>query len=239
MRAMKTLLAALALAVSISASAQEPSVPASTAAARAPWMAKPGIYAVFKTGKGAIACRLFPEQTPKTVANFVGLAEGTKDYVDPRDGKAKRGAFYDGTKFHRVIPGFMIQGGDPLGTGAGGPGYEFDDEVSTSLTFSRSGLLAMANAGLRPDGHGTNGSQFFITDVPRGDYDRLPRHLNGHHTIFGEVVDGEDVVGAIADVPTKKDSNGLAVEPVVLEKVEIVRVGEPKEGTMVRKAPSP
>ena len=146
----------------------------------------PGVYARFDTTEGQFLIRLFHEQAPKTVENFVGLAEGTKEYTDPRDNQKKTGPYYDGIVFHRVIDGFMIQGGDPLGTGYGGPGFKFADEIGPDNKFDRPGLLAMANAG--PN---TNGSQFFITEVPTP-------HLNRGHTIFGEVVKGFDLVPEIA-----------------------------------------
>src|SRR5262249_34386661 len=133
---------------------------------------------------GTITLRLFPDRAPKTVRNFVGLAEGTIEWTDPRTGARTTDPLYDGTVFHRVIDNFMLQGGDPLGNGRGGPGYEFEDEFH-DLRFDRPYLLAMANAG-----PGTNGSQFFITVVPTP-------HLNGRHTIFGEVIEGTDVVDAI------------------------------------------
>ena len=134
--------------------------------------------AVFDTTMGTLRCKLFPKESPKTVANFIGLADGTKDWKDPATGQTKHGVpLYSGTIFHRVIPDFMIQGGDPLGSGFGDPGYKFADEIVPSLTFDRPGRLAMANSG-----PGTNGSQFFITEVPTP-------HLNGHHTIFGQCDD--------------------------------------------------
>jgi peptidyl-prolyl cis-trans isomerase A (cyclophilin A) len=154
------------------------------------------MFATLHTTAGDIRIELFPNQAPNTVKNFVGLAEGTKEWKDPRTGDKRTEPFYDGTGFHRVINGFMIQGGDPLGTGTGGPGYTFDDEVTIDLVFDRPYLLAMANAG-KQMGRGTNGSQFFITVGPTP-------HLNGKHTIFGEVADqaGRDVVDAIATTPT-------------------------------------
>ncbi|HEX8496916.1 MAG TPA: peptidylprolyl isomerase [Actinomycetales bacterium] len=165
------------------------------------------------TNKGDIAITLFPDHAPKTVANFVGLADGSKEYKDETTGQTKTGPFYDGVVFHRIIPGFMIQGGDPLGTGTGGPGYTFDDEIHPDLTFSKPYLLAMANAGKR-GGKGTNGSQFFVTVT-------ATPHLNGKHTIFGEVSDqgSRDVVDAIAAVPTGRGD--APVEPVVIERVTI------------------
>ena len=140
-------------------------------------------YATLKTNRGDIVIHLFPNHAPKTVENFIGLAEGTKDYQVPETGKKSPERFYDGLTFHRVIDGFMIQGGCPLGTGTGTPGYQFDDEIHPELQFDRPYLLAMANAGIQ-FGRGTNGSQFFVTVVPTP-------HLNRKHTIFGEVVDDE------------------------------------------------
>src|SRR5687768_15542039 len=150
---------------------------AGSTADAASWKETPGMYAVFETNQGRIVAELFPTQTPKTVENFVGLAEATKPYKDPALGEMVKKKFYDGLTFHRIIPNFMMQGGDPQGTGRGGPGYRFEDEIVASLTFDRPGRLAMANAG--PN---TNGSQFFITHVPTP-------HLNGKHTIFGQVVE--------------------------------------------------
>ncbi len=161
-----------------------------------------GLYAKIKTNKGDILLRLYYDKTPLTVINFVSLAEGSM-HLGGAD-KPLGVPFYDGLKFHRVIKDFMIQGGCPLGTGTGGPGYKFADEIVDDLKFDRPGLLAMANAG-----PGTNGSQFFITHVPTP-------HLNGKHTIFGEVVEGQDVVNKI-----EKDD--------LIEKVEIIRVGKKAE----------
>ncbi|MBI4395568.1 MAG: peptidylprolyl isomerase [Elusimicrobia bacterium] len=174
------------------------------------WKIDPGTYAVFETTLGKIVCRLFPEKAPKTVENFTGLAEGKKEFVDPKsNAKAKR-LFYDGIIFHRVIPNFMIQSGDPLGVGVGGPGYQFEDEIAPDLNFDKPGQLAMANAG--PN---TNGSQFFITVAPTP-------WLKGHHTIFGHVVEGQDVVDAIANTP--RDSRDKPTTPVVIKTLKIVRV---------------
>lgn len=154
------------------------------------------MFATLHTSAGDIRIELFPNHAPKTVANFTGLADGSKEWKDERAGGTKTEPFYDGLTFHRVIPGFMIQGGCPLGTGTGGPGYVFDDEITVDKTFDRPYLLAMANAGKRM-GRGTNGSQFFIT-VGATDW------LNGKHTIFGEVADAPSraVVDAIASTPT-------------------------------------
>jgi peptidyl-prolyl cis-trans isomerase A (cyclophilin A) len=165
------------------------------------------LTALLRTNKGDVVVRLFPDHAPKTVRNFVELAEGTREWTDPTTRRKGQAKLYDGTIFHRVIPDFMIQGGDPLGTGTGGPGYEFGDEIHPDLQFSRPYLLAMANAG-----PGTNGSQFFITTGPTP-------WLNGKHTIFGEVVSGSDVVDAISHVKTRGADR--PVEDVVLESVEI------------------
>jgi peptidyl-prolyl cis-trans isomerase A (cyclophilin A) len=176
-------------------------------------MAAEDLWATLKTNKGDIVVHLFPNHAPKTVANFVGLAEGTQEYTDPKTGQKTTGRFYDGLGFHRVIDGFMIQGGCPLGTGTGGPGYAFDDEIHPELVFNKPYLLAMANAGLRM-GKGTNGSQFFITVGPTP-------HLNRKHTIFGEVADeaSRKVVDEIASVPVGRADK--PVNPVVIESVEI------------------
>jgi peptidyl-prolyl cis-trans isomerase A (cyclophilin A) len=164
--------------------------------------------ATFVTSIGSFTVRLMPEHAPKTVANFVDLATGAKEWTDPRSGERTSDRLYDGTVFHRVIGNFMIQGGDPLGTGTGGPGYQFEDEVpSSGPRFDRPGLLAMANAG--PN---TNGSQFFVT-VAATDW------LTGKHTIFGEVTDGYDVVEAISKVPTR--SQDRPATEVVLERVDV------------------
>jgi peptidyl-prolyl cis-trans isomerase A (cyclophilin A) len=173
------------------------------------------ISVTLNTSAGPIRVVLFPDHAPKTVANFVELAEGTKAYTDPRTGSPGSGPYYDGVIFHRVIANFMIQGGDPTGTGRGGPGYNFDDEPHPELTFNRKYLLAMANAGKRPDGSGTNGSQFFITVS-------LTPHLNFKHTIFGEVADDESrkVVDAIA---TTRTVNERPVEDIVIQSVSVER----------------
>jgi peptidyl-prolyl cis-trans isomerase A (cyclophilin A) len=167
------------------------------------------LKATLKTNRGDIVLNLFPDHAPATVENFTSLAEGTKEYRDDAGRSNER--FYDGLGFHRVIDGFMIQGGCPLGTGTGGPGYKFKDEFHPELQFDRPYLLAMANAG-----PGTNGSQFFITVGPTP-------HLNRRHTIFGEVADqaGRDVVDAIAS--TRTGAGDRPVEPVVIETVEIER----------------
>ncbi|MDO5067376.1 MAG: peptidylprolyl isomerase [Propionibacteriaceae bacterium] len=165
--------------------------------------------ATLHTSMGDIVVELFDDQSPATVANFVGLAGGTKEYRDAKTGETRTGNFYDGVTFHRVIDGFMIQGGCPLGTGTGGPGYQFADEFHPEHAFDRPYLLAMANAG-----PGTNGSQFFITVVPTP-------HLNRRHTIFGEVTDeaSKAVVDAIATTPT--DQRDRPVTPVVINSVTL------------------
>jgi len=167
-------------------------------------------YATLKTNKGDVVVHLFANHAPKTVANFVELAQGTKPYTDPRTNKPGSGPYYDGTIFHRVIGGFMIQGGDPLGKGMGGPGYTFADEFHPELQFDKPYLLAMANAG-----PATNGSQFFIT------VGKTP-HLNFKHTIFGAVEDeaSQAVVDAIATAPTRpgdKPIDDIVIEHVVIE----------------------
>ncbi|MHB8872298.1 MAG: peptidylprolyl isomerase [Myxococcaceae bacterium] len=165
------------------------------------------LYVTFKTNQGDITARLFSKDAPKTVANFVGLASGEKEYTDPKTGKKSKAPFYDGTIFHRVIPNFMIQGGDRLGTGTGDPGYRFEDEFSSGRKFDKPGLLAMANSG-----PATNGSQFFITTS-------TPNYLNNKHTIFGEVISGYDVVEKISNVPRNRGDRPDA--EVVVKKLEV------------------
>ncbi len=170
--------------------------------------------AIVHTSMGDIALDLFPDHAPNTVNNFVGLARGEREWTDPRTGQKTSRPLYDGTVFHRVLKDFMIQGGDPLGNGTGGPGYQFNDEIHPELAFNEPYLLAMANAGKRM-GKGTNGSQFFITVVPTP-------WLQGKHTIFGKVADhaSKDVVDAIISVPT--GANDRPASDVVIESVEIV-----------------
>ena len=171
---------------------------------------QPGTYAKFDTTLGTFTVRLFEAQAPKTVANFVGLAEGTREWKHPATGNKETRPFYDGIIFHRVIDGFMIQGGDPLGKGFGGPGYTFEDEFHADLRHSKEGILSMANAG--PN---TNGSQFFITLGPTP-------HLDRKHSVFGEVVEGIDVVRRIGKVKT--GAQDRPAEDVVMKKVTIERV---------------
>ena len=175
-------------------------------------MSRPsGTYAVFNTSEGNIVCRLFEQEAPKTVANFTELAEGKREWTHPVSRKKSSEKLYDGTIFHRVIPSFMIQGGDPAGTGMGGPGYQFEDETKGSPhKFDKPGKLAMANAG--PN---TNGSQFFITVAPT-------TWLTGKHTIFGEVVEGQDVVDKITSLPRNRQDK--PAKDVVLTSLVIERV---------------
>jgi peptidyl-prolyl cis-trans isomerase A (cyclophilin A) len=167
------------------------------------------LYATLKTSMGDIVVQLFDDKAPKTVANFVGLASGTKEWTDPKTGEKVKRPLYNGTIFHRVIPGFMIQGGDPLGNGTGGPGYRFEDEFTPELRHDKAGILSMANAG--PN---TNGSQFFITH-------RATPQLDGRHSVFGEVVKGQDIVIAIAAV--SRDFRDRPIKDVVLKEVVITR----------------
>ena len=165
------------------------------------------LTATLRTNQGTIVLKLFPDHAPKTVRNFTDLAQGSREWTNPSTGQKTTDPLYNGTVFHRVIPDFMIQGGDPLGTGTGGPGYQFADEFHPDLTFSRPYLLAMANAG-----PGTNGSQFFITTVPTP-------HLNRRHTIFGEVIEGSDVVDKISHLKTGRGDR--PTEDVVIESIQI------------------
>jgi peptidyl-prolyl cis-trans isomerase A (cyclophilin A) len=174
------------------------------------------LIATLQTNMGPVVVRLLPDHAPKTVRNFTDLAEGRRQWTNPATGTTSEDKLYDGTIFHRVIAGFMIQGGDPLGTGRGGPGYEFGDEFHPDLAFDRPYLMAMANAG-----PGTNGSQFFITTVPTP-------HLNRRHTIFGEVIEGQDVVDKISHTAT--DRRDRPVKDVVLESVVIEEAGGGPEG---------
>ena len=172
------------------------------------------MYAILHTSAGDIKVDLFPNHAPKTVANFTGLATGTKEWTNPTTGEKSNAPLYDNTIFHRVIPDFMVQAGDPLGTGRGGPGYQFDDEIHPELTFRDTYLLAMANAG-KIGGRGTNGSQFFITTV-------ATPWLQGKHSIFGKVSDDESraVVDAISAARTRPGDR--PVEDIVISSIEIV-----------------
>jgi len=166
-------------------------------------------YAHFTTSEGAFTAKLFDAETPNTVANFVGLADGTKEWTDPRSGKRVKQPYFNGTVFHRVIDGFMIQGGDPLGQGIGGPGYNFADEFHPKLRHNKEGILSMANRG--PN---TNGGQFFITLGPTP-------HLDDRHSVFGEIVEGMDVVKRIGR--TKTGDRDRPVKDVVINKITIER----------------
>jgi peptidyl-prolyl cis-trans isomerase A (cyclophilin A) len=170
----------------------------------------PGMYAEIETSLGLITCKLFDKESPVTVESFTGLAEGTKEWVDPKTGQKVKRPFFDGLIFHRVIPKFMIQGGCPLGTGTGGPGYKYKNEDSPALNFDQKGILAMANAG-----RDTNGSQFFITVAPCS-------FLNGGYTIFGKVTGGQDVADKISQVP--RNASDRPNENVVIKKITIKRV---------------
>lgn len=207
---------AIAAGVMLTASmafAQTPPAPAAQSPAAAP-AAKPAakkVLAKFVTSEGNFTAELFEADAPKTVANFIGLATGSKQWTDPRTGAAKtKTPFFNGLTFHRVIANFMIQGGDPLGNGTGGPGYKFGDEFQSGRKMDKAGILAMANAG-----PGTNGSQFFITL-------REVNYLNGKHTVFGEIVEGMDVISKIGVVKTTKPGD-KPVTPVVIKSVTIER----------------
>jgi cyclophilin family peptidyl-prolyl cis-trans isomerase len=219
------------LLIAILASAQENSgtgavPPAKPTTATKPATAKPATSAkpqtqhtgsgnptaIFDTTAGTLRCTLFEKQTPETVANFIGLANGTKDWKNPVSGSTKHGVpLYDGTIFHRVIPNFMIQGGDPAGNGSGDPGYKFKDEIVPTLTFDRPGRLAMANSG-----PATNGSQFFITEVPTP-------HLNGKHTIFGQCDDASLALVKQMARMARDPSNDKPFRPVKIKRISIVR----------------
>lgn len=164
------------------------------------------MIANFETSKGNFKIKLFADKAPKTVENFVGLAEGTKEWTDPKSGKKVKKPFYDGLIFHRVIPNFMIQGGDPMGNGTGGPGFQFADEIAPELKHDKPGMLSMANAG--PN---TNGSQFFVTVA------KTP-WLDGKHAVFGEVIEGMDVV---MEISKAKSSQDRPVEPITIKSVKI------------------
>ncbi len=184
---------------------------------------EPGLYATMQTSMGNVVLKLFENESPVTVKNFVDLQLGRKRFMDPKTGQRVRRPFYNGIQFHRVIDGFMLQAGDPTATGGGNVGFTIKDEFDPSLKFDQPGLLAMANAG--PN---TGASQFFITQVPTP-------HLNGLHTIFGKVVEGMDVVNAIAKVPTRDEK---PVKPVLIKTITFERVG-PAPEVDVLKPPVP
>jgi peptidyl-prolyl cis-trans isomerase A (cyclophilin A) len=190
----KLLLAGFFIALGVAANAQDKKGP---------------LYATIKTSMGDIVVHLFDDKAPKTVANFVDLATGKKEWVDPKTGDKINRPLYNGTIFHRVIPDFMIQGGDPLGNGTGGPGYRFEDEFNPELRHSKAGILSMANAG--PN---TNGSQFFITVKPTP-------WLDGRHTVFGEVVKGQEVVNAIVNAP--RGPNDKPLKDIVIKEIIVSR----------------
>ena len=193
---------------------QLPDAPSTTSQAKPP-VVPSGPTAVIDTTMGRLVCQFYDTQAPITVANFIGLATGTKEWTDPNTlAKFKGKPFYDGTGFHRVIPGFMIQGGDKLGTGTGDPGYLFNDEIDPSLTFDEPGRLAMANSG-----PGTNGSQFFITEEPVA-------QLNGKHTIFGQC-DAHTVLVVASITHVERNSEDRPLTPVLIQHVTIVRAGQP------------
>jgi peptidyl-prolyl cis-trans isomerase A (cyclophilin A) len=182
------------------------------------------LTAKIETTLGTFTCELYDKQAPVTVANFVGLARGLRPWLDPKSGKWVKKPFYDGLIFHRVIPNFMIQGGDPLGTGTGNPGYKFNDEIAPDLKFDRPGLLAMANAG-SPGGMGTNGSQFFITEG-------TPQHLTGHHTIFGHC----EPMSLVTDIA--KVDRGPMDRPITEVVIKKVTIAHDKKAGAKAKAPA-
>lgn len=191
--------------------------------------------AVIDTSAGQMTCALFPEKAPNGVKNFIGLATGTKDWINPKTNQLVHGKpLYDGTVCHRIIPEFMIQCGDPLGTGEGGPGYKFDNEISPDLKFDVPGLLAYANSGQDESGHGTNGSQFFITEKGLPEQHQLI--LNGNYTIFGQCsLDSVEVVKQIARRPLKPGTRDQAAEPAVIKHITILNWKQPPGKT----APKP
>ncbi len=181
-------------------------------------ISKPGakkMYAIFHTNKGKFKALLHDKMAPKTVANFVGLAEGTKEFTDPKTGAKVKRPYYDGLTFHRIIDNFMVQGGDPVGNGSGGPGYKFDDEFHPELMHDKKGILSMANAG--PN---TNGSQFFITVAVAPHLD-AQRSMKRGYSIFGQIVEGYDIVETISLVDT--DGNDKPLQPVIINKLEIIK----------------
>jgi peptidyl-prolyl cis-trans isomerase A (cyclophilin A) len=226
----------LALALALGVSAQAQTTPTSPPAAPTPAQELPdapsatsqvkppavptGPTAIIDTTMGRLTCKLFDKEAPVTVANFIDLADGTKDWTDPKTlKKVRHQPFYAGTTFHRVIPGFMIQGGDRAGDGTGDPGYFFQDEIDPTLLFDVPGRLAMANAGPGPSGGGTNGSQFFITEAEQPE-------LNGKHTIFGQC-DTHTVLLVATIARVERDSGDKPLTPVVINRITIVREGQP------------
>ena len=230
---------ALALALSVSAHAQSsppaqplPDDPGTTSQVKPP-VTPTGPIVVIDTTMGRLTCKLFDKEAPITVANFIGLTEGTKDWTDDKTlQKVHNKPYYNGTTFHRVIPGFMIQGGDRVGDGTGDPGYFFQDEIDPELTFDVPGRLAMANAGAGPTGGGTNGSQFFITE------DAVPQ-LNGKHTIFGQC-DAHSVLLVASIARVERNDSDKPLTPVVINRVTIVREGQPiPPAPAIAPAPTP
>jgi len=230
---------ALALALSVSAHAQSsppaqplPDDPGTTSQVKPP-VTPTGPIVVIDTTMGRLTCKLFDKEAPITVANFIGLTEGTKDWTDDKTlQKVHNKPYYNGTTFHRVIPGFMIQGGDRVGDGTGDPGYFFQDEIDPELAFDVPGRLAMANAGAGPTGGGTNGSQFFITE------DAVPQ-LNGKHTIFGQC-DAHSVLLVASIAHVERNDSDKPLTPVVINRVTIVREGQPiPPAPAIAPAPTP
>ncbi len=230
---------ALALALSVSAHAQSsppaqplPDDPGTTSQVKPP-VTPTGPIVVIDTTMGRLTCKLFDKEAPITVANFIGLTEGTKDWTDDKTlQKVHNKPYYNGTTFHRVIPGFMIQGGDRVGDGTGDPGYFFQDEIDPELAFDVPGRLAMANAGAGPTGSGTNGSQFFITE------DAVPQ-LNGKHTIFGQC-DAHSVLLVASIARVERNDSDKPLTPVVINRVTIVREGQPiPPAPAIAPAPTP
>ena len=230
---------ALALALSVSAHAQSsppaqplPDDPGTTSQVKPP-VTPTGPIVVIDTTMGRLTCKLFDKEAPITVANFIGLTEGTKDWTDDKTlQKVHNKPYYNGTTFHRVIPNFMIQGGDRMGDGTGDPGYFFQDEIDPELAFDVPGRLAMANAGAGPTGGGTNGSQFFITE------DAVPQ-LNGKHTIFGQC-DAHSVLLVASIAHVERNDSDKPLTPVVINRVTIVREGQPiPPAPAIAPAPTP
>ena len=230
---------ALALALSVSAHAQSsppaqplPDDPGTTSQVKPP-VTPTGPIVVIDTTMGRLTCKLFDKEAPITVANFIGLTEGTTDWTDDKTlQKVHNKPYYNGTTFHRVIPGFMIQGGDRVGDGTGDPGYFFQDEIDPELAFDVPGRLAMANAGAGPTGGGTNGSQFFITE------DAVPQ-LNGKHTIFGQC-DAHSVLLVASIAHVERNDSDKPLTPVVINRVTIVREGQPiPPAPAIAPAPTP